>query len=176
MLINPNENVEFNLDKLKTIYLAAGCFWGAQAYMKRVVGVYESVCGYANGNTENPSYEDVCQRNTGHAEAVKVVYDTTLVSLEKLFEEFFSIMNPTTLNRQADDIGSQYRTGIYFEDEADGELAENFIKLKQADYKEPIVTEVKVLENFYNAEEYHQDYLDKNPGGYCHVDLSKYKS
>ena len=176
MFINPNENTIFNLDKLKTIYLAGGCFWGSQAYMKRVVGVYESICGYANGNTENPTYEDVCKKDTGHAETVKVVYDTSLVSLEKLLVEFFSIIDPTTLNRQAHDVGTQYRTGIYFTDEADRIVAENFIAEKQKVYSEPIVTEVEGLQNFYEAEEYHQDYLDKNPGGYCHVDLSKYKA
>jgi len=176
MFINPNENIEFNLNSLKTIYLAGGCFWGSQAYMKRVVGVYESICGYANGNTENPTYEDVCKKDTGHAETVKVVYDTTLVSLESLLVEFFGIIDPTTLNAQAHDVGTQYRTGIYFTDENDKIIAEGFIKEKQKAYGEPIVTEVLALQNFYEAEEYHQDYLDKNPGGYCHVDLSKYKS
>jgi len=175
MFINPNENIEFNLDKLKTIYLAGGCFWGSQAYMKRVVGVYESTCGYANGNTENPTYEEVCKKDTGHAETVKVVYDTSIISLEAVLVEFFGIIDPTTLNRQAHDIGTQYRTGIYFTDEEDRTVAENFIQEKQKSYSEPIVTEVEELRNFYDAEEYHQDYLDKNPGGYCHVDLSKYK-
>jgi len=176
MFINPNGNVEFNLDKLKTIYLAGGCFWGSQAYMKRVLGVYQSICGYANGNTENPTYEEVCKQDTGHAETVKVVYDTSIISLEAVLAEFFSIIDPTTLNRQAHDIGTQYRTGIYFTDEADRAVAANFIKEKQKSYSEPIVTEVLELQKFYDAEEYHQDYLDKNPGGYCHVDLSKYKA
>ncbi|MDL2248344.1 peptide-methionine (S)-S-oxide reductase MsrA [Tyzzerella sp. OttesenSCG-928-J15] len=175
MMINPNDGLKFNMDALKTIYLAGGCFWGVDAYMKRVLGVYETECGYANGDTENPTYEEVCHNNTGHAETVKVVYDSAKISLNELLGEFFSIMNPTTLNRQAGDIGSQYRSGVYYTDEADKEIITAFIALKQKDYDKPIVTEVLPLENYYRAEDYHQNYLDKNPNGYCHVNLSKFK-
>ncbi|MCL2566200.1 MAG: peptide-methionine (S)-S-oxide reductase MsrA [Defluviitaleaceae bacterium] len=173
-LTNPNESVQFNLSALKTIYLAGGCFWGVDAYLKRVIGVYETESGYANGETENPAYEEVKAQLTGHAETVRVVYDTTKLTLEGLLDEFFDITDPTTLNRQAGDIGTQYRSGIYYTDEADKALAEAYVHNKQKDYNDPIVLEIRHLDNYYRAEEYHQDYLEKNPDGYCHVDLSKY--
>jgi len=174
-LINPNEDIQFDMSALKTIYLAGGCFWGVDAYLKRVVGVYETESGYANGDTENPTYEQVKAQLTGHAETVRVVYDTTKLTLEKLLNEFFDITDPTTLNRQAEDVGIQYRSGIYYTDESDKNTVEAFVQNKQKNYNEPIVTEVLPLKNYYRAEEYHQNYLEKNPDGYCHVDLSKYK-
>ena len=176
MLKNPNKDLIFDTNDLKTIYLAGGCFWGVDAYLKRVAGVYSTESGYANGDTKNPTYEQVCKENTGHVEAVQVVYDTTKLSLEGLLEEFFDIIDPTVLNRQAGDVGTQYRTGIYYTDTAEKEAIKIFVQNKQNFYEEPIVTEILPLENYYKAEEYHQDYLEKNPDGYCHVDLSKYKT
>lgn len=154
----------------KEIYLAGGCFWGVQAYIDRVKGVKETIVGYANGKTANPSYHDI--KRTGHVETVKVIYDNELLALDKLLELFFKVIDPTVKNRQGHDIGTQYRTGIYYTDQDDKSLIDEFIKAKQKDYKKKIVTEIKPLENFYKAEEYHQDYLEKNPSGYCHIDLS----
>jgi len=174
-LMNPNDKLEFDMNALKTIYLAGGCFWGVDAYMKRVKGVYETESGYANGDIPNPTYEEVYKDHTGYVEVVRVVYDTTKVKFERVLKEFFDIFDPTTLNRQAGDIGTRYRSGVYYTDEAEKDVIEAFIAALQRGYDEPIVTEVLPLENYYSAEEYHQDYLEKNPDGYCHVDLSKYK-
>ncbi len=172
---NPNEGVDYSGRELKSIWLAGGCFWGVEAYMERVYGVADVTVGYANGNTENPSYEEVNHKNTGHAETVQVSYDPEKVKLETLLEYYFNTMDPTSLNRQGNDVGTQYRTGIYYKDEADLEIIKNVIAAQQKKYKEPIVTEVTPLAGYYLAEEYHQDYLDKNPGGYCHVDFSTLK-
>lgn len=156
----------------RDIYLAGGCFWGVEAYFKRIDGVLDAVSGYANGTTENPSYEDVIYRQTGHAEAVRVSYNPDQISLEQLLQHFFRIIDPTTLNRQGNDRGTQYRSGIYSNDPAERELITSTLQQLQTRYKDPVVVENLPLEHFYSAEEYHQDYLLKNPGGYCHVDLS----
>lgn len=153
----------------KEIYIAGGCFWGIQEYYSRVSGVKESVSGYANGHKDSPTYQEVCKGDTGHVETVKVVYDSKVVTLRELIEKFFKIVDPTQLNRQANDIGSQYRNGIYYVDEADKMVIEEVIESKRNEYSKPIVTEVQKLDKFYLAEEYHQDYLKKNPGGYCHI-------
>lgn len=128
--------------------------------------------GYANGNTENPTYEEVCHNNTGHAETVKVVYDTSRISTDMLLDGFFKVVDPISVNRQGNDRGSQYRSGIYYVDEADKTVAEAAVTRLQRKYKASIATEVLPLDNFYMAEKYHQDYLDKNPNGYCHINLS----
>jgi len=155
----------------KQIYLAGGCFWGTEAYFSQLKGVVDTQCGYANGTTENPSYEEVCSGDTGHAETVLVKYDPTVLSLEKILTEYFKTIDPTTEDQQGNDIGTQYRTGIFYTDEADAAVIKSYVSAKQKDYTSPIVTEVGPLLNFYPAEEEHQDYLVKNPGGYCHVDL-----
>ncbi len=169
---NPNEGLKFNENTLKTIYLAGGCFWGVEAYLERIYGVAYTEVGYANGFTENPSYEDVCSKHTGHAETVLVKYDPEKISLEKLLEAYFKIINPTSLNKQGNDIGSQYRTGIYYTDSNDEIIINAFIKQEQSNYNKLIVVEVKALENYYRAEEYHQKYLENNPNGYCHLNLN----
>ena len=161
-----------NTDNLKEIYFAGGCFWGVEEYFSRIPGVYEVVSGYANGNTENPSYEEVCHNNTGHAETVHIEYDPALVNLKTLTEHFFKIINPISKNRQGNDVGSQYRTGVYYTDETDLPILQEVFTAEQQKYDKPIVTELIPLENFYEAEDYHQDYLQKNPNGYCHVDFS----
>lgn len=153
----------------KEIYIAGGCFWGIQEYYSRVSGVKESVSGYANGHKDSPTYQEVCTGDTGHVETVKVVYDSEVVTLRELIEKFFKVVDPTQLNRQANDIGSQYRNGIYYVDEADKVVIEEVIESKRNEYSKPIVTEVQMLDKFYLAEEYHQDYLKKNPSGYCHI-------
>ncbi|CCZ60902.1 peptide-methionine (S)-S-oxide reductase MsrA [Hungatella hathewayi] len=166
------EEPMMNNDNLHTIYLAGGCFWGIEAYMKKLPGVRDTEVGYANGNTENPTYEQVCYDNTGHAETVKVVYDPALISTEQLLDGFFKVVDPTSINRQGNDRGSQYRSGIYYVDEADKAIAESAAARQKENYKDPVVTEILPLNQFYLAEDYHQDYLDKNPGGYCHINLN----
>lgn len=168
---NPNKQLAFDTGKLKDIWLAGGCFWGVEAYMSRVYGVYDVTSGYANGNTENPTYEDVTRRNSGHAETVHVRYDPDRVDLEKLVTQYFIIIDPTLLNQQGNDRGEQYRTGIYYENEADRAIIDKVIENEAAKYDNPIVTEVEPLEHYYLAEEYHQDYLEKNPDGYCHIEF-----
>lgn len=155
------------------IYLGGGCFWGTEQYIEAIKGVQETEVGYANGNTENPTYEDVCYRKTGHAEVVKVVYDPSALPLEFLLELYYESVNPTAVNRQGGDVGRQYRTGIYYIDEADRPAIERSIEKLQTGYKEPIAIEVEPLRNYTRAEEYHQKYLQKNPGGYCHVPRAK---
>lgn len=169
---NPNLGFDYSKSQLKDIYLAGGCFWGVEAYMARIFGVADSVSGYANGRTENPTYEEVCRKNTGHAETVMVSYDPDRVSLKTLLNWFFKIIDPTILNRQGNDVGSQYRTGIYYTNEADLPIIQSVIAEEQKKYDKKIITEVQPLTRFYRAEEYHQDYLEKNPNGYCHVDFS----
>lgn len=155
----------------RTVYLAGGCFWGVEAYMERITGVVDAVSGYANGDLPNPSYEQVIG-GSGHTEAVKVTYDADKTSLETLLKYYFRVIDPTSLNKQGNDRGVQYRTGIYYTDSADQKVIEAVIKEQQGKYKQPIVVEEQPLDNFYLAEMYHQDYLAKNPNGYCHVDLS----
>ena len=156
---------------MKEIVLAGGCFWGVEEYMSRIEGVVETKVGYANGFKENPTYEEVCTGTTGHAEACYILFDESIISLEKLLFRFWKIIEPTWLNRQGGDIGHQYRTGIYYIDEKDIPIIESTLEIEQEKYDKPIVTEVKQLTSFYKAEEYHQKYLKKNPNGYCHINL-----
>lgn len=158
---------------MKEIYLAGGCFWGVERFIKNIRGVIKTQVGYANGKTENPSYEDVCRRNTGHAETVQVLFDQTVLPLSFLLFLFFEIIDPTLLNRQGGDEGTQYRTGIYYVDESDAAIIGQSLQTLQTWYGKPILIEHGKLINFYAAEEYHQDYLAKNAGGYCHVSLRK---
>lgn len=166
-----------NTEKIsnKNIYLAGGCFWGVEAYFSKIPGVINTKVGYANGKTKNPSYEEVCSGETGFAETVKIEYNPNIISLKDILNHFFDIVDLRTLNRQGFDVGSQYRSGIYYTDTKDLEIIKNAIEIESKKYKEPIVTEIAELENFYDAENYHQKYLDKNPGGYCHINLSKIK-
>lgn len=157
---------------MNTIYLAGGCFWGVEGYFKRIEGVKGTTCGYANGRTENPSYEDVCRHDTGHAETVKVDFDDEVISLEDLLIYYFRIIDPVSVNKQGNDVGTQYRTGIYYTDESQLPVIKVAIGREQRKYNEKIAVEVLPIENFYTAEEYHQDYLDKNLNGYCHINLS----
>ncbi|MCL1836623.1 MAG: peptide-methionine (S)-S-oxide reductase MsrA [Treponema sp.] len=159
---------------MKTIYFAGGCFWGLEKYLALIPGVVTALSGYANGHTENPSYEDVCYKNTGHAETVKVEYDPSKINLKSLLELYYDVIDPTSLNRQGGDIGTQYRTGIYYVDDADSETILASVAFLQKSHKMPVVIEVMPLHNFYPAEEYHQQYLDKNPGGYCHIPAAKF--
>lgn len=153
---------------MKTIYLAGGCFWGAQKFFDQFDGVIATEVGYANGPDSAPSYEDVC-RNSGHAETVRVDYDEFAISLEDILRYYFMVIDPTAVNRQGHDIGIQYRTGIYYTDESMLPVIRKAYDEEAAKCGKPLATEVLPLQNFFSAEEYHQKYLDKNPGGYCHI-------
>ncbi|MDR2758215.1 MAG: peptide-methionine (S)-S-oxide reductase MsrA [Spirochaetaceae bacterium] len=160
------------METMKTIYIAAGCFWGAEKYFSLIRGVCRTEVGYANGSTENPSYEDVKHRETGHAETVLVEYDPAVISLSFLLDLYYEAVDPTSLNRQGADVGTQYRTGIYYTDREDLPVIKKSLEKLREKIGVPAVIEVKPLENFYTAEEYHQKYLEKNPGGYCHINQS----
>lgn len=153
----------------KEIYFAGGCFWGVEKYFSLIPGVTKTETGYANGRTDHPTYREVCEEDTGHAEAVRVFYDSELISLAELLDLFFRIIDPTALNRQGPDVGTQYRTGIYYQAEDDRPIVSEALNLLQKKYSEPVVVEVKQLINYTPAESYHQGYLDHNPTGYCHI-------
>lgn len=153
----------------KVIYLAGGCFWGCQKYFDLMDGVLSTEVGYANGPTANPTYEQVKHDHTGHAETVKVEYDPVVLPLQALLEKYFVVIDPTAVNHQGEDYGIQYRTGIYYVDEEDMPVAKACLDALAKRYDKPLAVELKPLENFYPAEEYHQKYLEKNPNGYCHI-------
>ncbi len=158
---------------MKEIVLAGGCFWGIEAYMSNIKGVLETKVGYANGDIKNPTYEQVTTSTTGHAEACYVKYDPNIIDLKTLLNKFWKIIDPTVANRQGPDIGHQYRTGIYYIEKEDLKVIKKTKDDQQNKYNEPIVTEIEPLKCFYLAEEYHQRYLEKNPNGYCHIDLNQ---
>ena len=153
---------------MKEIYLAGGCFWGVQRFFDQFEGVAATETGYANGPGEAPSYEDVCN-SSGHAETLKIRYDESVISLKRLLEYYFMIIDPLSVNRQGNDRGVQYRTGIYYADAGDLGEIETVYRAEEEKAGEPLKVELKPLENFFPAEEYHQKYLEKNPGGYCHI-------
>lgn len=157
--------------KASSIYLAGGCFWGLEAYLERVPGVLNAISGYANGNRLKPSYQDVIN-GSGHAETVKVIYDANKISLAHLLQYYFQVIDPTAYQKQGNDRGVQYRTGIYYQDNADKPIIDAALSELQRQYRDKILIENAPLANFYPAEDYHQDYLAKNPQGYCHIDLS----
>ena len=153
---------------LKKAVLAGGCFWGLEDLIRKQKGVVNTTVGYTGGRVQNPTYEN----HEGHAEAVEIEYDDTHTSYKKLLDFFFQIHNPTTLNQQGNDRGTSYRSAIFYGDEEEKKEAENFIQIvnKSKRWKNPVVTTLEPLVKFYPAEEYHQDYLEKNPGGYtCHA-------
>lgn len=154
---------------MKKIYLAGGCFWGVEAYFKDIKGVEKTLVGYANGNSEKTTYENLYL--TDHAETVEISYDGKEESLERILEYFYYIIDPFSINKQGNDIGRQYRSGIFSKDEKDLEFAKKFLQEKQKNEERKIQIQVEKLENFVKAEDYHQDYLEKNPNGYCHIDL-----
>lgn len=156
---------------MKKIWLAGGCFWGVEAYFQQLKGVLNTKVGYGQGEVDAPTYHQVCTGETGHAEICEVTYEEDILSLEKIVGHYFRIINPTTLNRQGPDQGTQYRSGIYYSDEQERTRISAFIREKQNSYAEPIVVEVEKMVNFHLAEEEHQKYLEKRPGGYCHVNL-----
>lgn len=154
---------------MKTIYLAGGCFWGVEKYLALIPGVLRTEVGYANGKTENPSYEDVRYHASGHAETVLVEYDPAALALPALLEAFFLAIDPLAVNQQGEDIGIQYRTGIFYTDDEDKEVVEASLKTLAERLDGQLAVQAGKLKNYYTAEEYHQKYLEKNPGGYCHI-------
>lgn len=155
-------------NNIQTIVLGAGCFWCTEAVFLKIKGVLKVTSGYSGGTTQNPTYEQVCTGKTGHAEVLKIEYNPEIVSLETLLDVFFTIHDPTTLNRQGSDVGTQYRSIILYTTEEQKNIAENFIKNIQKKFDKVIVTEIKQLTNFYPAEDYHQNYYGKNPNNpYC---------
>ena len=155
--------------KEKEIYLAGGCYWGVEKYVSQIKGVTSTKVGFANGNTIAPTYEQVKHENTGHAETVRVTYNPERLPLKILLKLFYKIIDPTSQDRQGEDIGHQYRTGVYYTDDEDAAVVQMSLKELQDHMEGKVVVEVCPLQHFYDAEEYHQKYLDKNPGGYCHV-------
>ena len=153
---------------MKTIYLAGGCFWGLQKFIDQFDGVVLTEVGYANGPDEKPSYQDVCN-SSGHAETVRVVYDEERLSLEKLLDYYFLVIDPLSINKQGNDRGIQYRTGIFYTEEDQLPIIQTVFDREQEKAGAPLAVVVEPLQNFFSAEEYHQKYLDKNPGGYCHI-------
>ncbi|MGL4990348.1 MAG: peptide-methionine (S)-S-oxide reductase MsrA [Sarcina sp.] len=154
---------------MKEIVLAGGCFWGIEEFFRRLDGVIETEACYVNGVTDNPTYNEICTGNTNFVEAVLVKFDENILSLQTLLEKYFSIIDPTSLNKQGNDIGTQYRTGIYYIDPIDITTAKLVIENIQKNYNKSIVTELLPLGKYYKAEDYHQKYLQKNPNGYCHI-------
>jgi len=155
----------------ETVTLAGGCFWGVEHLLRELPGVIDTQVGYTGGAKQNPTYEDVCSGRTGHAEAVQVTFDPTRVTYEEILRYFFRLHDPTTLNRQHNDIGSQYRSAIFYHDEEQREIAERVREEvdRSGQWEDPVVTEIVPATEFYDAEAYHQDYLVKHPGGYnCH--------
>jgi len=148
---------------------AAGCFWGVEAAFRQMPGVLDAVSGYTGGTKENPTYEEVCSHTTGHAEAVEVTYDPELVSFADLVQRFWEIHNPTQVNRQGPDVGTQYRTAIFTHSEDQARIAEESKKLAQADFDKPIATVIEPAGVFWRAEEYHQNYAAKHGGAHCAI-------
>lgn len=159
----------------KDIYLAGGCFWGTEHYFKQVEGVVETEVGFANGHTENPTYEEVYTDETGYAETVHVKYNPEVVSLRFLLQLYFKAIDPVSLNKQGHDEGTRYRTGIYYTESADLPVVNEVFDEVQRHYDQPLAVERQPLERFFAADEYHQDYLEKNPTGYCHLPLSLFQ-
>lgn len=155
---------------INEIYLAGGCFWGVEGYFAQIEGVTQTRVGYSNGTTKETTYQEI--KKTDHAEVIYLKYDNEKVSLNEILQHYFRIIDPTSINKQGEDEGRQYRTGIYYVDEETRKKVVEFIDSIKANFNKPIVVEVEKVNNYIDAEEYHQRYLDKNPNGYCHVDLS----
>ena len=155
---------------MNKIILAGGCFWGVEAYFAQLKGVTSTRVGYIDGNKPNPTYEEVCDGRATHAEAVEIYYDD--LSLESILDHYFRIIDPTSLNKQGNDRGVQYRTAIYTSNVDTLQKIAQWITGKQREYSQPIVVQLKPESPFYEAEKYHQEYLKKNPFGYCHIDLN----
>lgn len=172
---NKKEEINMEGKNIKEIYFAGGCFWGTEHLFQLVRGVVATEVGYANGKIKNPTYEQVITHTTGFAEAVKVQYDADEVDLPLLIDLYFKSIDPTTIDRQGNDVGDNYRSGIYTTDPTAEAIVKTEVAKLAKNYSKPVVVETIPLKNFYKAEDYHQDYLDKNPGGYCHIPLSVFE-
>jgi methionine-S-sulfoxide reductase len=161
---------------MEKIILAGGCFWGVEAYFKRLKGVVKTKVGYAGGNKENPTYEEVCTGTTGHLEAVYIEYDDDIINLEKILKHYFDIIDPFSVDRQGGDTGPQYATGIFYNNEKQYEIIKKMIQEIEDNANKKVATKILKESNFYDAEDYHQSYLEKNPNGYCHINLGKIKN
>lgn len=161
--------------QIKRIVLAGGCFWGVERYFQLLKGVVTTTVGYVNGNFKNPKYEDLINHRATHAEACEIYYDENIITLQQILEHMFRFIDPTSVNKQGGDVGIQYRTGVYYKTVEDKKIVENFINQKQKQYHKSIAVEVVEEKGYYLAEEYHQNYLEKNPTGYCHVNLNLIK-
>ena len=154
--------------KLETAIIGGGCFWCTEAVFEKVDGVKEAISGYAGGKIPNPTYKQICTGLTGHAEVIKIIYDPKIISFEKILNIFGDAHDPTTLNRQGADVGTQYRSTIMYLNSSQKEIATKWKSSLSAKYVDPVVTEIVPAPTFYKAEEYHQDYYDRNPNqGYC---------
>lgn len=165
---------DYSSNNYKTIYLAGGCFWGVEEYFKRILGVEYTEVGYANGIGEETNYYRL--KETKHSETVKIIYDRNIIDLKNLLIKFFKIIDPTSLNKQGNDVGLQYRSGIYYEKEEDKKIILDYIDGVANRYSKEIVVEVEKIKNFIKAEEYHQEYLRKNPLGYCHINMEEFEN
>lgn len=161
------DKVGFEMSQDREIYLAGGCFWGMEKYFQQFEGVLETEVGYANGPNEAPSYEDVCN-SSGHAETLRIKYDNR-ITLDEILRYYFMVIDPTSINKQGNDVGIQYRTGIYYTAGEDLDEIKPVYDEVEKEVGEKLAVELEPLTNFFSAEEYHQKYLDKNPGGYCHI-------
>ena len=175
-MIHFTKNISLESDvpnHLKEIVLGAGCFWGVEKKFWDLDGVYLTSVGYSGGDTDNPTYEDVCYKNTNHAEVVKVIYDPNIIELKKILKVFWECHNPTQGMRQGNDVGSQYRSVIYSSDTSDLDIANESKEIYQKELEKnnysTITTEIDIVKNYFLAEEYHQQYLAKNPNGYCGI-------
>ena len=181
MQINGNSVANFDSPEAVTrdmeqkLYLAAGCFWGAGHFFKKLPGVRAVRVGFANGLTPNPTYQEVYTDTTGYAETVEVTFDPDKIPVRALIQLYFGIIDPTSLNRQGEDAGTRYRTGVYYTDAADLPAIQAVFDEEQALWEKPLQVELEPLRNFFPAEEYHQDYLLKNPDGYCHLPLKVFR-
>lgn len=174
-LVNRDMKYEdFSADKYDTIILAGGCFWGVEKYFQYIDGVVFTDVGYVNSKTDNPTYKDVTSGTSDAAEGVRIVYDSAKVSLDFILDMYVKVIDPTSFNKQGNDRGRQYRTGIYYDSDREKKTVEKFINKISKDYKEPIAIEVMSVVNYSVAEAYHQDYLDKNPNGYCHIGKTEF--
>ena len=157
---------------MRTIYLAGGCFWGLQKFFDQFEGVASTQVGYANGPDKAPTYQEVC-RDSGHAETVRIDYDEGRLSLDRLLDLYFLVIDPLSVNKQGGDEGIQYRTGVYYTSDDQLPVLRSAFDREARKVGAPLKVELLPLKNFFPAEEYHQEYLDKNPGGYCHIPQSK---
>ncbi len=156
----------------KRIVIGGGCFWGVEEYFKRLKGVIKTSVGYANGNTQNPTYQDLINHRANHVEACEIYYDDETITLETILKHMFRFIDPFSVNKQGGDIGVQYRTGVYYLNDEDKLVATLFMDKMSKHYGKKVAVEVEKEKHYYLAEEYHQDYLEKNPKGYCHVNMN----